>query len=147
MRVRGVGVRARSRSGTPRALLARLGRVVLWVAVAVVLARGLAGVLASDPQRASSRVVRAAPVWPDEAARAFAIEFAAAYLTVDPDDDSGVRAELAELAAPEIADRLIAQLDVDTARQSVLSVNPAGATRLDDGHALITVAVRVSGKQ
>ena len=29
----------------------------------------------------------------------------------------------------------------------MLTVNPAGVTRLDDGHALITVAARIPGKQ
>jgi len=41
---------------------------------------------------------------------------------------------------PEIVDRLLPRLDVDAARQRVLWVNPAGVTRVDRGHALITVA-------
>jgi hypothetical protein len=42
--------------------------------------------------------------------------------------------------------RSSAQLDSDTARQDVLSVNATGATILDGDHALISVAARVSGK-
>jgi hypothetical protein len=128
-------------------LLARLGRCVLWIAVVVVVLRGIAGIVATQPQGTSARRTVPATVWPDDAARAFAAEFVASYLHVDP--DAGVeasRAGLADVAAPEIVDRLVAQLDVDAARQQVLSVNPAGVTRLDHGHALITVAARMTGK-
>jgi hypothetical protein len=129
-------------------LLGRLGRGVLWLAVGVVVLRGIAGIVARPPQATDARRVVSAVVWPDDAARAFAAEFVAGYLRVG--SDAGVdasRAELAELAAPEIVDRLLAQLDVDAERQQVLSVIPAGATRLDDTHALITVAARLSGKR
>src|SRR4051794_3732130 len=103
-------------------LLVWLGRGVLWVAVLVVALRGIAGIVASKPPTTGARHVAPAPVWPNDAARAFAAEFAASYLRVDP--AAGVeasRAELAELAAPEILDRLTGQLDVDAVRQRVLS--------------------------
>jgi hypothetical protein len=137
------------RPATPRELLARLGRVLLWLALAVVLLRGLQGIIATEPQRASSRVVRPAPVWPDEATRAFAIEFATAYLTVDREDGAGARATLGELAAPEIVDALLPTLDAQASRQHVVSATIAGATRLDDDHALATVAVaaRIRGER
>lgn len=129
-------------------LLARLGRGVLWLAVVVVVLRGIAGIVATPRETTSARPTVPAAVWPDDAARAFAAEFAASYLRVDPNAAvAAARAGLADLAAPEIVDRLVAQLDVDAARQQVLSVNPAGATRVDGGHALITVAARVAGKQ
>jgi hypothetical protein len=135
---------ARTRGEWP----ARLGRSVLWLAVLVVAVRGVAGILVAQPQATSTRHAASAPAWPDDAARAFAAEFAASYLRVDPDAGAeGSRAALAELAAPEIVDRLVGQLDVDAVRQQVLSVNPAGSTRLDHERALITVAARISGKQ
>jgi hypothetical protein len=135
-------------SPTRGELLARLGRGVLWLAVVVVVLRGIAGIVATPRETTSARPTVPAAVWPDEAARAFAAEFAASYLRVDPNAAvAAARAGLADLAAPEIVDRLVAQLDVDAARQQVLSVNPAGATRVDGGHALITVAARVAGKQ
>jgi hypothetical protein len=129
-------------------LLARLGRGLLWLAILVVVLRGTAGIVSTQAPATSARRTVPAAVWPDDAARAFAAEFAASYLRVDP--DAGVeasRAALAELAAPEIADRLVAQLDVGAARQQVLSVTPAGSMRMDREHALITVAARLSGKQ
>jgi Conjugative transposon protein TcpC len=131
---------------THRELLARLGRGVLWLAVLVVVLRGVAGIVATPKETASARRAVPAPVWPDDAARALAAAFAASYLRVDP--GAGVeaaRAELADLAAPEILDRLTEQLDVDVVRQRVLSVTPAGVTRLDGEHALITVAAEISG--
>jgi hypothetical protein len=135
-------------SPTRGELLARLGRGVLWLAVVVVVLRGIAGIVATPRETTSARPTVPAAVWPDDAARAFAAEFAASYLRVDPNAAvAAARAGLADLAAPEIVDRLVAQLDVDAARQQVLSVNPAGATRVDGGHALITVAARVAGKQ
>jgi hypothetical protein len=133
---------------THRELLTRLGRGLLWLAVVVVVLRGIAGIMTAEPRPANSRAAAPVPVWPDDAARAYAAEFAAAYLRVDP--AAGVepaRAALAAFAAPEIVDRLVSELDVDAARQQVLSVNAAGATRVDGGHALITVAARVSGER
>jgi hypothetical protein len=139
--------RARGRSTTPGELLSRLGRALLWLAVVVVIVRGLAGIVVTQPRPASSRGAPSAPVWPDDAAQAYAVEFAAAYLHVDAGDGGEApRAALAELAAPEILDALLPQLDGDTARQDVVSVNATGATILDADHALVSVAARVSGR-
>src|SRR4051812_40558441 len=53
---------------------------------------------------------------------------------------------LAAFAAPEVLDGLVPELDLDAAGQQVLSVNPAGATRLNRSHALVTVAARLGGE-
>jgi hypothetical protein len=140
-------LRTRDCSATPRELLARLGRVALWLALVAVFVRGLAGVVAAEPRSAGSRVVRPAPVWPDEAARSFAVEFAAAYLTVDPDGDPDAREALAELAAPEIVDALAPTVEGEPSRQRVVSATMAGATRLDGSRALITVTAWVEGER
>jgi hypothetical protein len=132
-------------SRTPRELLLRLGRAVLWAAVAVVFVRGLAGVVTTEPQLASSRVVRVPSGWPDEPARAFATEFATAYLSVDPRDAVDTRARLGELAAPQVLDSLAPTLDSDALRQTVGSATVERAMRLDDRHALITVAASLKG--
>jgi hypothetical protein len=142
-----LSARARQRSATPRELLSRLGRALLWLAVAVVLVRGLAGIVETESRPAGARIVRPAPVWPDEAARAFAVEFAAAYLTVDPRGEIDARAALSALAAPELVDALLPTLDGDAARQDVVSATVAGAARLDERRALITVAARVRGER
>jgi hypothetical protein len=117
-------------------------------AVAVVLLRGLAGIVATEPRPASSRVVPPAPVWPDEAARAFAVEFAATYLTVDPEDaPASARLALAALAAPEVVDSLLPTLDGDAVRQEVVSATVAGAIGLDGTRALITITATVKGNR
>jgi hypothetical protein len=130
---------------TPRELLSRLGRCVLWLAVTVVLLRGLAGILDSAPRAVGpGRAHAAAPTWPDDAARAYAIEFATAYLTIAP-DDPGTRTAAAELAAGAIANTLTPTLDGESAAQQVESATVAGVTRLESRRALITVAARVRG--
>lgn len=86
---------------THRDVLGRLGRGVLWLAVLFVVLRGVAGIVATPPQVTSARRAAPALVWPDDAARAFAAEFAAAYLRVDPAEDAAAsRAALAAFAAP-----------------------------------------------
>ncbi len=133
------------RSRTPRELFSRLGRSVLWLAVTVALLRGLAGTLDSDPQAVEpGRAQTAAPTWPDDAARAYAIEFTAAYLTIAPDEPD-TRTAAAELAAGEIANALAPTLDGEAVAQQVESATVAGITRLDSRRALITVAARVRG--
>src|SRR4051794_6097382 len=128
-------------------LLARVGRAVLWLVVLVVLLRGFAGIVTAHPQATSARRAAPAPLWPDEAARAFAAEFAASYLRIDPREGPEMqRSALAAFAAPEVLDGLVPELDLDAAGQQVLSVNPAGATRLNRSHALVTVAARLGGE-
>jgi hypothetical protein len=140
--------RMRTRAATPGELLSRIGRALLWLAVAAVLLRGVAGIAATEPSATGERVVRPGPVWPDEAARAFAVEFAAAYLTVDPKDGPApARVALAELAAPEVVDALVPTLDGDASRQEVVSATVAGAVGLDGRRALITVTARVKGER
>ena len=73
--------------GTPGELLARFGRAVLWLLVAVLLLRGLADVLEpNEPVSAAAAPKAAAATWPDDDAKAFATEFARAYLTFSPGD-------------------------------------------------------------
>jgi hypothetical protein len=132
-------------SRTPRELLNLVERALLWLAVAIVLARGLVGILATQSRPVSARVADPARVWPDEAARAFAIEFATAYLTVDSETGGEQRAALGEFAAPELLDALMPALDAEPARQEVVSATVAGTVRLDGDRALITVAARARG--
>jgi hypothetical protein len=140
--------RMRTPSATPGDLLSRIGRAPLWLALAVVLLRGVAGIVATEPPATGERVVRPTPAWPDEPARAFAVEFAAAYLTVDPEDGpASARVALAELAAPEVVDSLVPTLDGDASRQEVVSATVTGAVGLDGRRALITVVVRVRGER
>ena len=127
-----------------RTLLMRTGRVVLWLVVAVLLARGVASVAARDDRPAGPRTVRAAVEWPDEAARAWAVEFAAAYLTLDPRDPLGRRELLANVATPDVVEAG-AVVDAGSRRQTVVSATVERATRVDERRALVTVAARMSG--
>src|SRR3954454_22153458 len=74
-------------------LLARIGRLVLWLAVVFVLVRGLAGIANAQrpaPERPGAGGAQVAAVaWPDDAARAFAVQFVTAYLTHAPGEDAG----------------------------------------------------------
>jgi hypothetical protein len=131
---------------TPGGLLKRFGRALLWLLVMVLLLRGLAGVL--EP-RESGRVVqapRAASIaWPDDEARAFAAEFARAYLSFRPlHADESARAVQA-FAAPELASSIVPEHDGDGERRTVVSVIVARSVALDARHALVTVAVAVDG--
>ena len=121
---------------TPADVLKRLGRMVLWLVVAVLLLRGLASSFSTDPAPA---VVQSAPkpvaVWPDDEARAFAADFARAYLTAPA-------VPLDRFAAPDLA-ASIAPSYADDDRQSVGFASVARTAKLDDTHALVTVAAAV----
>jgi hypothetical protein len=127
-------------------LLARLGRLALWAAVAVVLVRGLGDILASSGSTPTGRArERTADVWPDDAARAFAVEFATAYLHQPPQDDPGEYARrIAGFASTQLAADLAPQLDQRGSGQAVRSAAVAGSTTLDARHALVTVAATVT---
>jgi hypothetical protein len=127
-------------------LLARLGRLALWATVAVVLVRGLGDILASPDSTPTVRAPeRTGDVWPDEAARAFAVEFATAYLHHTPQDDPSEYARrIAGLGSTELANELAPQLDHRGLGQAVRSATVAASTTLDARHALLTVAATVT---
>jgi hypothetical protein len=130
----------------PRELVARLGRAVLWLVLAVVLLRGLTATLATRQSAVAARAASTAPAWPDDAARAFAAEFATAYLDQPPADTAGLSASrLADFVVPELADQLTLRPDPKGRSLVVRSVVPQDTTRLDDRHALVTVAALVGG--
>jgi hypothetical protein len=125
---------------TPADLYKRLGRGLLWLLVIVLLLRGLASLLATDRQ-ASPAVVKplahSAPTWPDEEARAFAADFARAYLTApEPSLDRYVTPDLAPVIGADFAAHT---------RQDVGAVSVARVAPLGPSQALITVAAAVGG--
>src|SRR3954447_13024409 len=96
----------------PRELVLLFGRAVLWLVVAVVLLCGVTATLASRQTAELPRAAATAPSWPDDAARAFATEFATAYLTQPPADTAGLATSgLAEFVVPELADQLTPRPD------------------------------------
>jgi hypothetical protein len=139
----GLWKRRGSRPGLPvtRAdMLVRVGRAVLWLLVVVLLVRGLAAVVASPALERPARVVRPAlAVWPDDQARAFAADFARAYMTYAPDDPGGQLEAVAPFVSPDLAGSIVA--DVGEHAERVVSVVVARSAAIDEGHALITVAV------
>jgi hypothetical protein len=134
------------RPATVRELLSRLGRGMLWLAVAAVLVRGLVGILDAESRPANVPPTPPASTWPDDAARAYAIEFATAYLTITPDDPTTLTA-VAEMAAPGIADALAPALDSGAVAQQVESAAVADVRRVDARRALITVTARVRSER
>jgi hypothetical protein len=133
---------------TVRELVVMGGRVVLWLAIALVLTRGLASVAApySAPAPRATDELRVVG-WPDDAARAFAIEFTTAYLTHGGTEHAR---ELEAFAAPELVAVLAPRAERDGSRDTVTSVRSAavaGTVRLDDRHALVTVAATLPGSE
>jgi hypothetical protein len=118
----------------------------LWLLVAVLLIRGLADVLEPrEPAVAPAAPAVAAAAWPDDDAKAFATEFARAYLTFSPrDPDAGTEA-IQAFALPELATTIAPERDEDAKAQRVASATVARTALLDDRRALVTVAVTVEG--
>ena len=137
------GVRAPTTGGVVR----RLGRAVLWLLVLVLLLRGLASVLEPRP----TATVAAAPsgsiaaAWPDDGARAFAADFARAYLSYSPDDADELAETVRAFVVPELASSIVPQYREDAQRREVGSVSVARVARVDDRHAVITVAASATG--
>jgi hypothetical protein len=115
-------------------LLKRLGRALLWCVVAVLLLRGAADLLAVEQPAPVAREVQApAPVWPDDQARAFAQDFARAYLTWPPRG-------LEHFVAPELQSSIVPELRERGPEQAVEAVTVARTASIDSRRALITVA-------
>src|SRR5919204_2893482 len=88
---------------TWRDVIARVGRLLLWLAVLFVLMRGLAGMAEAQrpvlDRRGADGAQTATVAWPDDAARAFAVQFATAYFTHASGEDAGVYARRVEAFA------------------------------------------------
>src|SRR3954464_3417770 len=135
------------RSGTPAGLVKTLGRWVLWLVVAVLLVRGAADLF--ERQQPAAAVSAARPevaAWPDDEVRAFAAEFARAYLSYSPRDPDASAAAIRAFVVPELASSVVPEYGEDAPRRSVGSVAVARVARMDDSHAQVTVAVAVTGR-
>jgi hypothetical protein len=136
---------------TPRAVLVRAGRAALWLTVAVVLARGVAALVSGSAPEPGTRAGRAgAPVWPDEPARAFAVQFAIVYLDHRSGEDPMAYArELAAFTSGSLVEGVVPQFDSDGRGEVevVRSVVVAQTHALDARRALITVAATIGGDE
>jgi hypothetical protein len=135
-------------SATSRELVAQAGRVLLWLAVLLVLIRGLDGI--ASARHGASRVrgasgQTAAGGWPDDAARAFAVQFATAYLTHAPGADPVAYARRVDgFASAELADKLAPAFAWRAPAQALQAAIVGGIVRLDGRRALITVAATLT---
>lgn len=123
-------------------LLRTGGRVAVWAVLAIVFARGLAGVIAGS-QPPSQRVVQPAPAgsgFPNADADAFAVAFARAYLTVPAHGQVGWSRSVAPFLASGLSDRAAAALPRKSPGRQVAQATVARAASLGGARALITVA-------
>lgn len=135
---------------TPRVLLRSLGRVALWALVALLLIRGAADILGGPGQPQAARSGPGAAggeAWPGSEARAFAADFARAYLTFDPERPEFHEQATAGFLAGDLREG--AALDFpqdpdDGEVQTVAQTTVARAGALDERRALITVAATVT---
>jgi hypothetical protein len=138
----GAPSREAPRSRTAAGLLKGVGRVLLWAFVAVLLIRGAADLFEREQPVAAVRGAAAVPVvWPDDEARAFAVEFARAYLSYSPREPQRSADAVRSLVAPELADSVVPQFGEDAPAQSVEAAGVARSAVIDARHALVTVAV------
>jgi len=131
---------------TPGGLAKRLGRAVLWLLVLVLLLRGLASVM--EPRRPAAVASVPKPVvasWPDDGVRAFAADFARAYLTYSPSDPDASATAVRAFVGPELAGSIVPEYGEDAPRRAVGSVSVARVARIDDSHALVSVAAAATG--
>jgi hypothetical protein len=118
----------------------------LWLLVLVLLARGVASV-AEPRNRApvAGAPTPAVPSWPDDGVRAFAADFARAYLTYSPKDPEATATAIRAFVGPELANSVVPEYSEDAMRRAVGSVSVARVARIDDTHALVTVAAAATG--
>lgn len=132
-------------SDTAGQLLRQLGRWALWGILLLIFVRGIGTILSGDPESATKAQAGAttAQAFPDDEARAFAVQFARAYLTFTPEHpeyhDQSVRPFL---AAPLREDGALA-LPVRGPTQTVSGATVARAQTIARDRALVTVAATV----
>jgi hypothetical protein len=124
--------------------LKRLGRGLLWCLVGVLLLRGAGDVLSADERTSSASPARVAAVgWPDDEARAFAVDFARAYLSYSPRHSSGYERELRRFVSTELVGSIRPAFAERRSRQVVMAATVARTAVVDRDRALVTVAATV----
>jgi hypothetical protein len=128
-------------------MFGRIGRGALWCVVALLLVRGAGDVLAGDTPVSSVRQPRpAAAAWPDDEARAFAADFARAYLSYSPRHPERYARSVLPFVSPDVASSIAPRFASRDSRQVVQSAVVARTAAVDDGRALVTVAATVAGR-
>ena len=126
---------------TPVTLLKGIGRAVLWGLVAVLLVRGAADLgTRSEPAAADRGKPAAPPAWPDDEARAFALDFARTYLAASPRNPEAYAQALRAYVTPDLTQSIVPERPEDAPREAVGAAAVARIARIDGRHALLTVA-------
>lgn len=139
-------VRRRGAAGSrePRlsiaAVLRPAGRGALWVAVAVIVIRGLGVTLSSDQGSASPVAARTTRAVVGPGAEAFAVRFARGYLSWRSGDAAVHRRRVARFLSVDVRDRAAAGLPRRGPGQVVAQATVARSQDLGAGRALVTVA-------
>ena len=126
----GAGDKVRSGGSSAGSLLRGGGRLALWAAVALLLVRGLASVIAGPAAREAARAPSASS--PEDAASAAAVRFARAYLE-DPSPEAlqpflAAGARIGAGRPPSARGAVVAQAEV------------VRSAEVGDGRAVLTVA-------
>ena len=132
---------------TPATLLRTLGRIALWSVVALLLLRGAGDVLAGDAPAPVARESHATAVaWPDDEARAFAVDFTRAYLSYSPRYPQRYARGVLAFVSPDVADSVVPRFAQRDSRQVVQNALVARVEREDDRRALVTVAATLASR-
>lgn len=125
-------------------MLRSAGRVVLWFVVALLLVRGAGDVLAGEEPAPPPAGARATAVsWPDDEARAFAVDFARAYLSYSPRHPDRYARGVRPFVSADVAGSIVPRFARLRSRQVVQSAVVARTAASGDGRALVTVAATV----
>jgi hypothetical protein len=130
------------RRGLGSAGLARVGRVVLWAFVGLVLIRGLGAIFGGG--EATDRSTDAAAGerrFPDDEARAFAVRFTHTYLGGSKQEPEAYRRAVAAFLAEDLHERTATVLPETRSGARVVWATVARESALERSRALITVAV------
>lgn len=117
-------------------------RATLWAGVGLVLVHGVGDILASPhepPRRAA--VQPSAPSFPNDEARAFAVDFASTYLTTDAGHAEHSAAHLSPYLATSLSDQATPSVSPRSPGAAVAEATVARVVPLSESRALITVAV------
>ncbi len=134
------------RTEPARNVLRTVGRVLLWGFVLLVFVRGVGDIMRGDPERAGHAQAGpggAALSFPDDEARAFALQFARAYLTFTPRHPEYHEISVRPYLAQDLREDAALELPTRGPSQTVTSAAVARAQPAGRDRALVTVAATV----
>lgn len=127
-------------------LLRQVGRYLLWAILLLVFVRGVGAIFAGDPERTTRADAGSAlrtPSFPDDEARAFAVQFTRAYLTFAPEHPEYHELSVRPFVSAPLREDGALELPVRGPSQTVTSATVARAKPLGDNRALVTIAATV----